>query len=119
MGIISSLEITASAVGFPELEAAILRVKVNVTKGLTLGEAFQRETFFPKVVVNIISVSEKAGHIDDILMTLSDFYESEIDASIKTMLSLVEPILLLFMGGLVAMIALSIIVPIYQLIGTV
>jgi len=119
MPIIDALEITASAVGFPELEAAILRVKVSVTKGLTIGESFQKETFFPKVVVNLISVSEKAGHIDDILVTLGDFYEFEIESSIKTLLSLVEPILLVFIGGIVGMIALAIIVPIYQLVGTV
>ena len=101
------------------MEAAILRVKVSVTKGLTIGESFQKETFFPKVVVNLISVSEKAGHIDDILVTLGDFYEFEIESSIKTLLSLVEPILLVFIGGIVGMIALAIIVPIYQLVGTV
>jgi len=120
MPIINSLEITAEAVGFPELRAALLRIsREGITKGLTIGEAFQREKFFPRVVVNLISVSEKAGHIDQVLDTLAEFYEVEIEASIKTLLALIEPILLVFIGLIVGVIALSIIVPIYQLVGQV
>ena len=69
-------------------------------KGLTIGEAFRRETVFPRVVVNLVAVSEKAGHIESILDTLADFYESEIDTSIKTLISFLEPALLLVIGSL-------------------
>lgn len=112
------IEITAQAVGNEELKAALLRIsREGIAKGLTVSEAFRREKVFPRVVVNLIAISEKAGHIEDVLATLADFYEKETDNSIKIMVSLLEPLLLMGMGVIVGGIALAIIVPIYQLTG--
>lgn len=120
MPITEALETTAEAGGSDEMKAAIYRIsREGIAKGLTIGEAFQRETYFPKVVVNLIAISEKAGHIETILDTLADFYESEIDTSIKTLLSLLEPALLVVIGLIVGVIALAIIIPIYQLAGQI
>ena len=117
MPILNALEITADSVGHVELRAAILRIsREGITKGLTIGEAFKREPIFPRVVVNLIAISEKAGHMEGILDTLGEFYESEIDTSIKTLISFLEPALLLFIGFIVGIIALSIIIPVYQLV---
>jgi type IV pilus assembly protein PilC len=114
--ILEALEITADAVGSEELREALFRIsREGVIKGLTVGEAFRREPYFPKVVTNLISISEKAGHMEDVLETLGDFYSSEIDSSVKTLVSFLEPVLLLGIGLIVAVIALSIITPIYQL----
>ena len=62
-----------------------------------------------------MAISEKAGHLEDVLATLAEFYASGVEARIKALVSVLEPMLLLIMGVLVAVIALSIIVPIYQL----
>jgi type IV pilus assembly protein PilC len=111
-----ALEITAQAVGNAQLKEALIRIsREGLAKGLTVGEAFRREPFFPKTVVNLMAISERAGHIDDVLMTLSDFYMSEIDNSLKTLVSFLEPALLLVIGFIIGLIALSIIIPIYQL----
>lgn len=116
--LLESMEITADTVGFDELKRSLLRIaREGITKGLTIGEAFKREEVFPRVVVNLVALSEKAGHLEDILGTLSNFYESEIESSIKTMVTFLEPILLLGIGGVIGIIALSIIIPIYQLVG--
>lgn len=116
--IIQSLEITAVSVGQRDLHDALLRVaRQGVARGLTLGDAFKREPAFPLSVQTLIAVSEKAGHLDEVLETLSTFYESEIESSIKTMVSFIEPVLLIIIGGFVGLIALSIVVPVYQLIG--
>jgi type II secretory pathway component PulF len=116
--ILDSLEITASAVGNEEIRQAILRIsREGISKGLTIGESFKRETAFPRTVTNLISISEKSGHIEDILQTLGNFYETEIDASLKALVSLLEPALLMGIGAIIAIIALSIIIPIYQLVG--
>ena len=118
MPIIESLEITADAVGLQELKDSLLRIsREGLSKGLTIGEAFRKEPVFPKVVVNLMSISEKAGHIEGILATLADFYEAEIESSIKSLVSFLEPILLLGIGLIIGTIALAIIVPIYQLVG--
>lgn len=116
--IMESLEITANAVGNEDISASLRRIaNEGVVRGLTIGEAFRNEVAFPKVVTNLVAISEKAGHLDEILTTLSDFYELEIDSSLKTLVSFLEPALLLMIGGIVAVIALAIIIPIYQLVG--
>ncbi|NMA48549.1 MAG: type II secretion system F family protein, partial [Tissierellia bacterium] len=63
------------------------------------------------------AIGEKAGHTEEILRTLSEFYEVEIEGSLKTLVSMLEPLLLLFLGVVVGGIALSLIVPVYQLVG--
>jgi type II secretory pathway component PulF len=116
--IIESLKITAGTLTLDKLRIALLRIaEEGVARGLTIGEAFKKEPIFPATVSNLIAISEKAGHLDEILRTLADFYESEINASIKTLVSVLEPVLLIMIGAIIGLIALSIIVPIYQLIG--
>lgn len=116
--ILDALEITAQTVGLPEMKNSLLRIsREGISKGLTVGEAFRRESVFPSVVVNLMAISEKAGHIEDILGTLSDFYSGEIESNIKTMVSFLEPVLLIGIGVIIGTIAIAIIVPIYQLIG--
>jgi type II secretory pathway component PulF len=114
--IIEATKITAEVVHAEEFRVALIRIADDgLAKGLTIGEAFKRETIFPKVVTNLIAVSERAGHLEEVLLTLADFYATNIDTSVKTLISFLEPALLLSMGVLVGGIALSIIVPIYQL----
>ena len=116
--IIESLEITADAVGSEKMRDSLRRIaRGGIAKGLTIGEAFRREMEFPLVVTNLIAVSEKAGHIEEILKTLSFFYESEVDSALKILVAFIEPILLLFIGLMIGTIAVSVIVPIYQLVG--
>lgn len=116
--IIKALEITADTLNRQDLLLALKRIaNEGLARGLTLGEAFRREEVFPSAVSNLVAISEKAGHLDEILKTLSDFYDSEIDASLKMAVSFLEPVLLLAIGAVVGLIALSIIVPIYQLVG--
>ena len=115
--ILEALNITAGAVSYPKIKDALLRVaRDGVTKGLTLGEAFSRETVFPPVVINLVAISERAGHLDEVLKTLADFYDTEISASVKNLVTFIEPALLIMIGGVIALIALSILVPIYQLV---
>lgn len=115
--ILDALNITADAVVDPPIKNAINRVaKEGITKGMSLGEAFAREAVFPPVVTNLVAISERAGHLDEVLHTLADFYDSEISSSVKTLVTFIEPALLIMIGGVIAMIALSILVPIYQLV---
>jgi len=116
--ILDSLEITAESVGSEELRQALLRIsREGVAKGLTIGEAFRKEPFFPMTITNLIAVSEKAGHTEDILNTLAEFYTTEIDGRVKNLVTFLEPILLLGIGIIIGTIALAVIVPVYQLVG--
>jgi len=116
MPLTDALEITAESISQIELKEALVRIsRDGLSKGLTVGEAFKREQFFPKTVVNLIAISERAGHIEEVLGTLADFYTGEIDSSLKTLVSFLEPILLMSIGLIIGTIALAIIIPIYQL----
>jgi len=114
--IIQSINITAEVVGSQKFKVSLRRIaKEGLAKGMTIGDAFRREPVFPNVVVNLIAISEKAGHLEEVLKILADFYESSVESSVKSLISLLEPLLLLAMGIMVAAIALAIIIPIYQL----
>lgn len=116
LSILDALEITAQAVGYDEIKDSLIRIsREGISKGLTMGEAFKREIIFPRVVVNLMAISEKAGHVENILSSLADFYEAEARTTIKTLLTFLEPALLLIMGVVIGTIALAVIVPIYQL----
>lgn len=114
--IIDAIDITADTVGSSELKGALHRIsKEGLSKGLTMGEAFRRESAFPRVVVNLVAISEKAGHLEEVLGTLANFYSSNIGSLIKSAMAFLEPALLIVMGIFVSIVALSIIVPVYQL----
>lgn len=116
--ILDAIEITAQTVGSEPMKEALIRIsREGVSKGLTLGEAFRREPIFPKIVVNLIAISEKAGHIENILGILGDFYTGEVEASVKSMVGFLEPIMLLGIGLVIGTIAVAVIVPIYQMVG--
>ncbi len=116
--IIDALELTATAVGDIQFEQALRRIgQEGVSRGASLGDSFRKEPAFPLVITTLIAVSEKAGHLEEVLGTLSTFYESEIDSAVKSMVTLIEPLMLIILGGIVGLIAMSVIVPIYQLIG--
>ncbi|MGC8775798.1 MAG: type II secretion system F family protein [Minisyncoccia bacterium] len=114
--IIDSLKITADVAGYDQIKYSLLRIaEEGLSRGLTIGESFRKEIVFPRVVTNLVAISEKAGHLDEVLDTLAKFYASNIDSTIKSAVAVIEPVLLILMGGLVGVIALSIIIPIYQL----
>ena len=118
--ILDSLDITAQVAGDEELKQALRRIsREGIAKGLTIGEAFRREPVFPKTIINLVAISEKSGNLVSILSTLADFYESEIKALVKTAVTFVEPVLLVIIGAIVGIIALAVIVPVYQLVGSI
>jgi len=116
--ILDALEITAEVIGNRAFTRALQRVaREGLTKGKTLGEAFRAEPIFPGVVTSLIAISEQAGQLPSVLETLARFYEEEVNQEVKRLVAILEPLMLLLIGGVVGLIALSIIVPIYQLVG--
>ena len=114
--ITDTIMIASDTASYRDFKLALRRVaEEGLAKGHTIGESFKREPVFPPMVANLIAISEKAGHLDEVLATLANFYEAGTDASISALVALLEPALLLTMGLIVGTIAVSIIVPIYQL----
>ena len=115
-----ALEITAEAMSLPIYKKFVIEAKEKILKGISLGNAFKgSEKYFPGLLVSVINVGEKTGQLDQILLSLADFYEEQADNTLKTLTSLIEPILLVIVGILIGGMAISIVVPIYQLIGTI
>lgn len=114
------LNITASGASLPVYKKIILESKEKIIKGVSLTNAFKgMDDYFPPLLVSVITVGEKTGQLDKLLISLADFYEEQADNTLKTLSSLVEPVLLVIVGLLIGGMAISIVVPIYQLIGTI
>lgn len=118
VAIIPSLEITANAMNLPAFRHATLNAKEAVAKGVSLNNAFRQEKHFPVMLISVIKVGEKTGELDGLLLNLADFYEEQADNTLKSLASLIEPILLVVVGLTIGGMALSIILPVYQLIGS-
>lgn len=90
-------------------------IKKKVEKGESLGTALQEEEIFPPILVQMALVGEQTGHLDDTLMRMSRYFESESELAIKAMTTLIEPMILIFLGLGVGFLVLSVITPIYNL----
>lgn len=116
-----ALEITAESVGNVSYRYVLLDIAKNeISKGISLGMALkQRPDHFPHLTSNMIVVGEKSGNLENVLENLSSFYEEEVDGTIKSLITILEPALLLGIGLIIGAIALSIVMPIYQMINVV
>ena len=113
--ILENLEITATTVGNEEMRQALLRIAhEGIIKGVTLGDAFRREEVFPQTIRTLVSIGEKAGQTEEVLHTLSTFYDGEIDSAVKSLVSIFEPLMLIIIGLVVGGIAMAVILPVYQ-----
>ncbi len=115
---IESLELSSQSIGNRSYTFAIEQAIEDVKNGVSMSEAFAKfPELFPKMLISLMTVGERTGSLQNILTTFADFYEEEVDTSLKDLTSILEPILLLIMGLLVGSIAFSVILPIYQLVG--
>lgn len=117
--ILEALDITSDAIGNTLYKEAIQDTAKKVEAGVGIGTTLRKKKIFPVMVSQMIEVGEKTGNIDEILNRLSEFYENETDAMIKTLSSLLEPILMIIMGVGVGFLAVAIIMPIYGLVSVI
>lgn len=115
--IAQALDVVADIIGNDSYKKIILETRDNVRKGERISAALsKRPDLFPPVFVQMILVGERTGTVDTTLKDVVDFYQQEIDRKISGMLSLLEPILIIFLGLVVVGIMLSIFAPLYQVI---
>ena len=115
-----ALEIMKQTLENVYYKAAMHELGVRVTKGSTLYEILnQYPVLFPMVLVHMVRVGEESGKLEDTLLYLGDYYESEVDGATKALSTVIEPALLIFIGLAVGFLALSIITPIYNITGGV
>lgn len=113
VGIIEALEIGARTSGNMVIEKAMLRVKENVINGKKFGDALKKEPIFPDMVRQMILIGDESGTTDIMLGKIADFYEDEIETAVKSMTSLIEPLMMVFLGGIIAVLVLAMYLPVF------
>jgi type IV pilus assembly protein PilC len=115
--ILDGLEITARTSGNAVIEDAIMAVRKAVEGGLTIAQPLRDSGAFPSMVVQMIGVGEQTGALDAMLSKIADFYEEEVDQAVANLLTLMEPVMILFLGITVGGIVISMYMPLFSLIG--
>jgi type IV pilus assembly protein PilC len=114
--ILDGLEITAKTSGNKVIEYAIMEVRKGVVAGKTLAEPITKAKVFPPMVTHMIAVGESTGALDAMLAKVADFYDDEVDAAVSNLTAMMEPLLMVFLGGAVGFIVVAMYLPIFKLI---
>jgi len=114
--ILDGLEITAKTSGNKVVEYAIMDVRKGVAGGKTLAEPITKAKVFPPMVTHMIAVGESTGALDAMLSKIADFYDDEVDAAVSNLTAMMEPMLMVFLGGSVGFIVVAMYLPIFKLI---
>lgn len=113
--ILDGIEITARTSGNAIIEDALMAVRKEIEEGKTIQEPLSKISIFPGMVVSMIGVGESTGALDTMLAKIADFYEDEVDIAVATLMSMLEPILIVFLGVVIGFIVISLYLPIFQL----
>jgi type IV pilus assembly protein PilC len=114
--ILDGLDITARTSGNAIIEDAILKTRKSIEGGETIAAPLKETGVFPGMVVQMISVGEATGALDTMLSKIADFYEEEVDVAVEGLLTLLEPVMIAFLGGAVGGIVIAMYMPIFDLI---
>jgi len=112
---LEALRITSSTAGNVILESAVMNARQDVAEGKSLTDAFKETGQFPFMLTQMVSVGEATGTLDEMLSKLADFYDEEVDAAVSSLLSVMEPVMLIFVGGMVGSLVISMYLPIFSL----
>jgi type IV pilus assembly protein PilC len=114
--ILDGLDITAKTAGNAIIEDAIQTTRSSIERGETISAPLRDTNVFPSMVTQMINVGETTGALDTMLGKIADFYEEEVDTAVAGLLTLLEPIMIAFLGGIVGGIVIAMYMPIFDLI---
>jgi type IV pilus assembly protein PilC len=117
--ILQAIEITGQAAGNVVIEDAMVDVQTSVKEGQSITEPLTKVSVFPAMVTQMISVGEETGSLDAMLNKIADFYEDEVNAAVKSLTSILEPILMLGVGAIVGTVVISMYLPIFNMMNIV
>jgi len=115
VAVLEALSVTSRAVGNAIFEEALINAEVEVKNGKTLSSVIEANPLFPPIISQMLLVGEETGQTDKVLIKVADFYEEEVDAAIGGISSIIEPAMIVVMGGMVGLIAASVMLPIASL----
>jgi type IV pilus assembly protein PilC len=114
--IIKALEITGATSGNWVVEQATATIRTRVHEGVPVSEPMQEDPVFPAMVGQMVKIGEETGELDGMLGKIADFYEDEVDASIQSLTSIIEPILMIGVGVMVGTIVISMYLPMFKML---
>src|SRR5713226_149129 len=117
--ILEGLAITARTAGNAIVEDAIMATRKSIEEGKTIAGPLEETKVFPSMVIQMIGVGEQTGALDTMLSKIADFYEDEVDEAVENLMSLLEPVLILFLGIMIGGIVISMYMPMFSLIGKI
>jgi type IV pilus assembly protein PilC len=117
--ILQSLDIVAKTSGNKTIENGVLQAKKSIAEGQTLAEPLEATGVFPPMVIHMISIGETTGSLDTMLSKVADFYDDEVDVAVSALTSLIEPIMIVFLGIVVGGLIVAMYLPIFQIAGQV
>jgi type IV pilus assembly protein PilC len=115
--ILEGLSITARTSGNAVIEQALMQVRKSVEEGRTIVDPLKESGVFPNMVTQMIGVGEATGAMDAMLQKIADFYEDEVDVAIKNLLTLMEPMIMAFLGVCIGGIVISLYLPLFKMVG--
>ncbi len=117
--ILQAIDITGKSAGNVVIEQAMNAVQVSVKEGATISAPLKDVHVFPDMVVQMIAVGEETGALDNMLQKVADFYEDEVNAAVKSLTSIIEPIMMLGVGAIVGVVVISMYLPIFNMMNIV
>jgi type IV pilus assembly protein PilC len=114
--IITALEITGGTAGNWVLEQSLVTIRARVHEGVPMSEPLADDPIFPPMVSQMVKIGEETGELDKMLGKVADFYEDEVDASIQSLTSIIEPLLMIGVGAMVGTIVISMYMPMFKLL---
>jgi type IV pilus assembly protein PilC len=117
--ILDALDICAKTSGNRVIEETLMHAKAGISAGKTVAEPLRGSKVFPGMVVSMIAVGEQTGAMDAMLSKLADFYDDEVDAGVSALTSLLEPLMMVFLGGTIGTILIAMYLPIFKIAETV
>jgi type IV pilus assembly protein PilC len=115
--ILEALDIVAKTAGNVVVEDAVMKARKSLSEGKTLAEPLAETRVFPPMVTQMIMVGESTGAMDTMLSKIADFYEDEVDVAVEALTSLIEPLLMAFLGVAVGGLVIALYLPIFQIAG--
>ena len=119
VSILDGLEITAKTAGNRVISDAIMASRASIAGGDTIAAPLQKSQVFPPMVISMIAVGEQTGGLDEMLSKIADFYDEEVDAAVSNLLSMLEPIMIVFLGVVVGGMVVAMYLPIFDMINAV
>ena len=115
VNILEALDIVAKTAGNRVIEAAVMKARISIREGEGISGPLKAQNVFPPMVIQMVNAGEETGKLDDMLIRIADFYDAEVDVAVEGMMKLIEPLTMVVLGGMVALIVLGMYLPMFEM----